>query len=142
MLMTQVRKKTKNPSPLAPRICVCGCENEFQPTRANQIYLDPRHANYGYNNGPRKEKYAKEQAVTKVTRRNDRVLEKYFRVSKSDVVQLNLLIVQADGFDLRYFTKVVEKPVQRVKTRFHALYKYCYRIIKQGDVDYIEIREL
>ena len=140
--MTQVRKKTKNPSPLASRICVCGCENEFQPTRSNQIYLDLRHANYGYNKGPRKKKYAKEQEVTKVIRKNDRTLEKYFRISKNDAIQLNLLIVLADGFDEGVFTRVVEKPVHRVMTKFHAMYKYCFRIIKQGDVDYIEIREL
>jgi hypothetical protein len=140
--MTQVRKKTKNPSPLAPRICVCGCENEFQPTRSDQIYLDTIHANYGYNKGPRKKKYAKEQEVTKVIRKNDRTLEKYFRISKNDAIQLNLLIVQADGFNEGVFTRVVEKPVHRVMTKFHAMYKYCFRIIKQGDVDYIEIREL
>jgi hypothetical protein len=142
MIMTQVRKKTRNPLPLAPRICVCGCENEFQPSRSNQIYFDTIHANHGYNKGPRKKKYAKEQEVTKVIRKNDRTLEKYFRISRNEAIQLNLLIVQADGFDLGYFTKVAEKIVNRVNTRFHALYKYCYRIIKQGDVDYIEIREL
>jgi len=140
--MTQVRKKTRNPSPLALRICVCGCENEFQPTRSDQIYLDPKHANYGYNNGPRKEKYAKERASTKVMRKNDRTLEKYFRFSKNDAIKLNLLIVLADGFNSGFFTRVLEKPVNNVNVRFHALYRYCFRIIKQGDVEYIEIREI
>lgn len=140
--MKQNRKKQENPSPLALRICDCGCGIEFQPRRSDQFHLNSNHSNFAYNHGPRKEKYAEEKEVTKAIRKNDRILEKYFRVFKKDAFQLNLIIVEADGFNEGMFTRVVELPVQRVMTKFQVLYKYCFRIIKQGDVNYIEIRKL
>lgn len=140
--MKQKEKKQENPSPLAKRICGCGCGIEFQPNRVDQFHLNSRHYDFSYNNGPRKEKYAEEKEVTKAIRKNDRVLEKYSRVFKKDAFQLNFLIVKADGFNEGMFTRVVELPVQRVITNFQVLYNYCFRIIKQGDVKYIEIRKL
>jgi hypothetical protein len=140
--MTRTKKNINDPSPLAKRICVCGCGHEFQPNRLDHIHLNSNHYDFAYNHGPRKEKYAEEKEVTKAIRNNDRVLEKYSRVFNKDAFQLNLLIVQANGFNEGMFTRVVELPVQRVMTRFQVLYKYCFRIIKQGDVNYIEIRKL
>lgn len=140
--MKQKEKKQENPSPLALRICVCGCGIEFQPRRSDQFHLNSNHSNFAYNHGPRKEKYAEEKEVTKAIRKNDRVLEKYFRIAKNDVIRMNLLIARSDGFDEGMFTRVVEMTVQTVMTKFQVLYKYCFRIIIQGDVKYIEIRKL
>ena len=140
--MKQKEKKQENPSPLAKRICDCGCGIEFQPRRSDHFHLNSIHSNFAYNHGPRKEKYAEEKQVTNAIRKNDRVLEKYSRVFKKDVFQLNFLIVEADGFNEGMFTRVVELPVQRVITRFQALYKFCFRVIVQGDSKIIEIRKL
>jgi hypothetical protein len=126
--MKQNRKKQENPSPLALRICVCGCENVFQPTRSDKIYLDDRHANHGYNKGPRKEKYTIEKEVTKRIRKNDRILEKYFRLFKQDTVTLNLVILQADGFDSRYYSGVDSIG----QNKFLCLFTYAFMLTKEG----------
>ena len=96
--MTTKRKKNEDPSPLPMRICECGCENEFQPTRSDQLHLNSKHYNFAYNHGPRKEKYAEEIDFTKIIRRNDRILEKYFRLFDTQFAKLNLVIVKAEGF--------------------------------------------
>jgi len=140
--MKQKEKKQENPSPLALRICDCGCGIEFQPKRADQFHLNSNHYDFAYNHGPRKEKYAEERKVTKAIRKNDRILEKYFRMFKKDVFLLHLLIVESDGFNEGMFTRVIEIPVQSVSKHFHVLFKYCFRIIKQGNINYIEIRKL
>lgn len=104
--MKQNRKKQENPSPLAVRICDCGCGIEFQPNRVDQFHLNSRHYDFAYNHGRRKEKYANENLVTKAIRKNDRILEKYFRLFKQETVTLNLVILQADGFDSRYYSGI------------------------------------
>jgi hypothetical protein len=140
--MPRNKKNSVDPSPLPMRICECGCENEFQPTRSDQVFLNKKHYDYFYNKGPRKEKYAEEINTTKVIRKNDRILEKYFKLFDEIRVKMNLVLVKADGFQDGLFTRVLSIKKAEIEMKYLALYKYCYRIFRQGDVDYIEIREL
>ena len=140
--MSTKRKKSEDPSPLPMRECACGCKIMFQPTRSDQHYLNSKHYDYAYNHGPRKLKYAEEIDATKIIRKNDRVLEKYMKIMKQAIVKLNFLIIKAEGFDEGRFTRIVAFKKGDVELSYHALYKYCYRIFKQGDITYIEIMEL
>ena len=140
--MLRNKKNSEDPSPLANRICKCGCGIDFPPKRSDQDYLNPKHANFGYNHGPRKEKYAEEREITKVIRKNDRILEKYFKKFDKQIVKLNFTLIKAEGFDEGIFTQIVGVIQAGFERKYNALYKFCFRQIKQGDIEYIEIREL
>jgi hypothetical protein len=141
--MTTKRKKNEDPSsPLPMRICACGCENEFQPTRSDQFHLNTKHYDFAYNHGPRKEKYAEEIDVTKRIRKNDRILAKYFKIFDKQIVNLNFTIIKAEGFNDGIFTRIVKIKKNDAEIIFHALYKFCYRLFKQGEISFIEIRKL
>jgi hypothetical protein len=132
----------KDPSPLAKRICKCGCEKEFQPGRSDQFHLNSRHYNYAYNHGPRKEKYAEENQAIKTIRKNDRILEKYFKYCKKIRGDFNLLILKADGFEVETGTRIITYIEDEIEFKYVALYKYCYRIIIQANNKYIKIRKI
>lgn len=140
--MSRNKKKSEDPSPLPMKVCACGCEIEFQPTRIDQFHLNSRHYDKAYNNGPRKEKYAAENEATKLIRKNDRILAKYFKLFDKTKAILNFVIVKADGFDEGRFTRITGIKRDEVELKFHALYSYCYRIFKQADISYIEIVKL
>ena len=123
----------KDPSPLAKRICKCGCEKEFQPGRSDQYHLNLRHYNFAYNHGPRKEKYLEENQAIKTIRKNDRILEKYFKYCKKIRGDLNLLILKADGFEVEIGTRIITYIEDEIEFKYVALYKYCYRIINQAN---------
>jgi hypothetical protein len=137
-----MKKKTEDPSPLPVRICACGCGIEFQPTRSDQMHLNSKHYNYAYNHGARKEKYAEEIDVTKCIRKNDRILEKYFSILKASIGKLNLIIVKKEGFDIGRFTKIIAIQKLNTELKYFALYKYCYRIINERGIEFIEIKKL
>ena len=140
--MTTKRKKNEDPSPLPMRICACGCENEFQPTRSDQLHLNSKHYDFAYNHGPRKEKYAEENDATKRIRKNDRILAKYFKIFDKQIVNLNFTIIKAEGFNDGIFTRIVKIKKNDAEIIFHALYKFCYRLFNQGEISFIEIRKL
>ena len=140
--MTSKTKKNENPSPLAKRICECGCENEFQPGRSDQYHLNLRHYNFAYNHGPRKEKYLEENHATKVIRKNDRILEKYFKYCKKIRGDLNFITLKADGFNEEIFTRILTSIEDEIEIKYFALYKYCYRIINQANNKYIRIHKI
>jgi hypothetical protein len=136
----------KDPSPLAKRICKCGCEKEFQPGRSDQFHLNSRHYNYAYNHGSRKEKYLEENQAIKSIRKNDRILEKYFKFTQSIRGELNLLILKADGFEVEIGTRIIAYIEDEIEFKYFALSKYCYRIINQVNNQvinqYIKIRKI
>jgi|GEM_PF-3739761 hypothetical protein len=140
--MIKQKKKSEDPSPLQMKVCACGCEIKFQPRRSDQLHLNSKHYNYAYNHGKRKIKYAQENSANKVIRKNDRILEKYFKVFKETDAILNFAIVKADGFNEGMFTSIIGIKRGEAELRFHALFKYSYRILKQADIRYIEIIEL
>lgn len=140
--MPRNKKNNVDPSPLPKRICGCGCENEFQPTRSDQVFLNRKHYDYFYNRGPRKEKYAEERDTTKVIRKNDRILEKYHKLLNRVGGKVNLVIAKADGFKEEFFTKIIAVKNNEFEIKYNVLYKFCYRIIIQGDIKYIEIEKL
>jgi len=140
--MISKTKKNENPSPLAKRICECGCEKEFQPGRSDQYHLNSIHYDFAYNHGPRKEKYLEENDATKAIRKNDRILEKYFKYCKKIRGDLNLLILKADGFNEEIFTRILTSIEDEIEIKYFALYKYCYRIINQANNKYIKIHKI
>jgi hypothetical protein len=120
--MPRKKKNSEDPSPLPMRICACGCENEFQPTRSDQLHLNSKHYDFAYNHGPRKEKYAEEIDTTKIIRRNDRILEKYFRLFNTPFVKLNLIIVKAEGFKDEVFTRIIAIKKGENEYKYHTLF--------------------
>ncbi|NBW71725.1 MAG: hypothetical protein EBR24_02960 [Flavobacteriia bacterium] len=140
--MTSKTKKNENPSPLAKRICECGCEKEFQPGRSDQYHLNSIHYDFAYNHGPRKEKYLEENDATKAIRKNDRILEKYFKYCKKIRGDLNFIVLKADGFNEEIFTRILTSIEDEIEIKYFALYKYCYRIINQANNKYIRIHKI
>jgi len=140
--MTSKTKKNENPSPLAKRICECGCEKEFQPGRSDQYHLNSIHYDFAYNHGPRKEKYLEENDATKAIRKNDRILEKYFKYCKKIKGDLNFIVLKADGFNEEIFTRILTSIEDEIEIKYFALYKYCYRIINQANNKYIRIHKI
>jgi hypothetical protein len=140
--MIQKRKQKENPSPLAPKICVCGCENEFQPNRSDQIYLNSKHSDYAYNKGKRKERYESEKLISKAIRLNDRIAEKFFKCSESLRPRINLVLLKMEGFDVDVFTRVVQKEVLGQRFQLLHLYNFGFRIFTQDKSTIIEIHKL
>ena len=60
----EIGKKAPLPRPISRRDCKCGCGNEFQPLRKDQIYLNKQHADFGYNHGKRKRKNQEQNCPT------------------------------------------------------------------------------
>lgn len=89
------------PSPLAERICRCGCGIEFQPNRKDQVYLNKQHADFGYNHNIRSKRDANKRVQVKVLSKNDRILQKHFGAKKvlDDYAETYLEILRADGYD-------------------------------------------
>ena len=121
--MRTTRKPALPPSPLAPRICQCGCKLEFGPGRNDQIYLNKQHADFGYNHGPRKRKNASRIKHEKILAQNDRILEKHYKSNpiKDNRVVVYKAILFADGFDFSYH---VGKSEEQGK-EYHYTYRYC-----------------
>lgn len=123
-------KKTKQtsppPRPLAARICGCGCENEFQPGRKDQIYMNKQHADFGYNHLIRKFKDAEKIKYVKILTKNDRILEKHYLAFKRKgvfpIVFFDILL--ADGFDFSAYVGMTEKD----KTDYHFTFRYYIHI--------------
>jgi hypothetical protein len=121
--MGTTRKPVPSPSPLAPRICQCGCKLEFSPGRNDQIYLNKQHADFAYNNGIRKIKNAEKIRQEKILDRNDRILDKHYNsMSATDNgIVVYKAILFADGFDFSY---QVGKSEEHGK-EYHYTYRYC-----------------
>jgi hypothetical protein len=132
----------KDPSPLAKRICKCGCEKEFQPGRSDQYHLNSIHYDFAYNHGPRKEKYLEENDATKAIRKNDRILEKYFKYCKKIRGDLNFILLKAEGFNDEIFTRILTSIEDEIEIKYFTMYKYCYRIINQANNKYIRIHKI
>ena len=141
-MLKNKKNNNSDPSPLAKRICECGCEKEFQPGRSDQYHLNSIHYDFAYNHGPRKEKYAEENHATKVIRKNDRILEKYFKYCKKIRGDLNFITLKADGFNEEIFTRILTSIEDEIEIKYFALYKYCYRIINQANNKYIKIHKI
>jgi hypothetical protein len=140
--MISKKKKSEDPSPLAKKICNCGCGIEFQPNRVDQFHLNSRHYNYAYNNGPRKERYAREKLISKAIRLNDRIAEKFFKCSESLRPRINLVLLKMEGFDIDAFTRVVQKEVLGQRFQLLHLYNFGFRIFTQDKTTIIEIHQL
>ena len=142
MLKNKIKNNNSDSSPLAKRICKCGCEKEFQPGRSDQFHLNSIHYDFAYNHGPRKEKYAEENQAIKTIRKNDRILEKYFKYCKKIRGDLNFITLKADGFNEEIFTRILTSIEDEIEIKYFTMYKYCYRIINQANNKYIRIHKI
>jgi hypothetical protein len=129
------KEKDPSPHPLARRVCICGCKNDFQPVNTRHYYFNKQHANFGYNHGARKENQANQNRDEKIQRSNDHILPKYFKSSPANEVSLFLKILTADGFNQAYF--VSPGDIDGV-TYFYS-YNYLFTIYKGGNEEIIKI---
>ena len=126
-----------DPSPIAPRICACGCGNKFQPRRENQIYINKRHADKGYHTNVRKPKQANQKVIEKYMQANDRICEKYFKAQKT-IESINILeALIADGFKSSYllnYTFIKEE-------KYCITYNYLIHFFEEDGIQKAKIRK-
>ncbi len=124
------------PSPLAERICKCGCDIEFQPNRKDQVYLNKQHADFGYNHNIRSKRDANKRDQSKVLAKNDRILEKHFNTKRVlyDYAEIYLEILLADGYNSSMH--VSEDKVKGIKSFFSFNY---YIQIEHGPLVKVKI---
>jgi hypothetical protein len=124
------------PSPLAERICRCGCDIEFQPNRKDQVYLNKQHADFGYNHNIRSKRDANKRVQSKVLANNDRILQKHFRAKKvlNVYAETYLEILLADGYNTSMY--VSEDYVKGIRSFFSFNY---YIQIEHGPLVKIKI---
>jgi hypothetical protein len=136
------RKNIEDPSPLKKRMCACGCGYEFQPTRSDQNYLNKNHYDYAYNHGPRKDRNGEENTTIKIIRKNDRILEKYYKHLIGNGGKLQFITLLAEGFDQGVFTRVIALATNKLEEKYHAMYKFCYRLVYVEGINYIIIKKI
>jgi hypothetical protein len=136
--MVKTRKsRTPSPNPIPKRICKCGCKNEFQPGRRNQLYLNKQHADFGYNHGKRKVKKEKELEVESILRHNDSVLDKFYSAYQREEAICFLNNLMADGFNRNYFvgfSKIAQEG-------FYFSFNFMYHIYQTENQCLIKIRK-
>ncbi|MBG7613136.1 hypothetical protein IU405_12835 [Polaribacter sp. BAL334] len=124
------------PSPIAPKVCDCGCGNVFQPQRRDQIYLNKQHADFGYNHKTRKVKHQNRKEVEKILRTNDIILEKYYQTQKlENCATCYLDALKADGFNFAY---IIGKKEKGGNENFY-LYNYYYYTYVTNNIKMIKI---
>lgn len=126
-------------SPLAKRVCECGCENEFQPRRKDQIYLNSQHANFAYNHGKRKKKNKDLRTQESILRKNDQILNNFWTNFHNDdnYVVLRLKSLLNKKFDQAYFVGMDPNG----KNPIYFSYRYMYTVITQNEIEYIKIEK-
>lgn len=131
-------KNVKSPSPLAPRICACGCGHEFQPTRKDKVYLNNDHAQFGYNHGKRKERDGNSSKVNKLIRKNDNILRIFFEQGHLRKRLPRLSSLKDLGFNcgINVANQVIDGKI------FLIMYNYRYTLIKRENESYVKIEKI
>lgn len=126
-----------DPSPIAPRVCACGCGNIFQPRRENHININKKHTDKGYHKNVRKPKQRNQNIVEKIHRLNDRLCAKYFSARKNHESIYNWESLLADGFNENYIHgEITDKGFRYVLT-----YSYMYRLFKEDGIQKVQIKK-
>lgn len=130
--------KENNSSPLQKKKCPCGCGESFIPKRRDQVYKNSRHANYAYNHGKRKQKTFGQKTAESQLRKNDKILEKYYKLYEKEVVIVFSLNLISDGFDHSFYIgNEIKEDFMYSKSYNYLFYEYekdrrkLTRIIKQ-----------
>jgi len=132
----KIGEKAPLPRPISRRECECGCGNEFQPLRRDQIYLNKQHADFGYNHGKRKEKNLNRKKVKKILQKNDDILKKHYTSDRnSKQVDRYFDIIEAEGYKFNYHVGRTEKE-ERV---YNHTYNYAYYIYYPNNMKTIKI---
>jgi hypothetical protein len=129
------KRENPLPNPIAKRICKCGCGHTFQPRRHDQIYLNSRHANYGYNHGERKQKSKTNKLVNKILEKNDQILANHLRNQRINECTCSIVSLRADGFDFSTYTG-------RANTGEFYIYNFCYQYQKMGNEPIVKIKRM
>lgn len=121
-------KKVKSPSPLAPRICACGCGNEFQPGRRDQVYLNSLHADSGYYRFKRKKRDPNSDKLIKLLRGNDSILRFLYEKGKGKTNKIRLSSLIDAGLN----TGVCVARMNKDDVIFNCMFnfKYCVQDIE------------
>ena len=90
-------------SPLSPRICACGCGQEFAPKRRDQYHVNSNHTNHAYNQGARKRASKNQIAAEKQLRKNDKLLDKFYKAFEENEAIVFSLNLNIEGFNHSYF---------------------------------------
>tara|TARA_Y100000589_G_C27181907_1_gene641138 strand:+ start:2735 stop:3178 length:444 start_codon:yes stop_codon:yes gene_type:complete len=132
-------------SPHRERICKCGCGESFIPKRRDQVYKNSRHANYAYNHGKRKQKTFGQKTAESQLRKNDKILEKYYKLCEKEVVIVFSLNLISDGFDHSFYIgNEIKEDFMYSKSYNYLFYEYekngrkLTRIIKQKNKVYVK----
>ncbi|GAA4279676.1 hypothetical protein [Gaetbulibacter aestuarii] len=116
------------PRLIPKRKCACGCGNNFQPRRRDQIYINKQHADDYHN---RKKQLVK-KVDDEILRRNDRILEKLFHSGTLNpgftqaYLELFFLQLKIKGFD--HEINVVEE--NENGENCYYTYNHYYQIYK------------
>lgn len=122
------------PSPIKKKVCECGCEIEFQPRRTNQIYLNKKHADYSNNHGKRKLMNKKAKEIEAQLRKNDQILDKFFKLQQETPMQFPLKALETEGFKSNL-------TIRHDPNFFHT-YNYAYKLIKNNQTILVLITKL
>ena len=131
-------KNVKSPSPLAPRICACGCGHEFQPTRKDKVYLNSIHADNGYNKFKRRKRDPNSDKLIKLLRGNDSILRFFYEKGRGKSNQIRLSSLLDAGLKTSVFVGKYEDGGYM----YNCMYNFRYRILTKGEVDFVEIKRL
>ena len=88
-----------DPSPIAPRKCKCGCGHTLQPNKDNHVFINKQHTDYYYYHKVKKPKLKKQNEVTKMHQKNDRICDWYFNESPNDPAVWDLKRLVDEGFN-------------------------------------------
>lgn len=126
-----------DPSPIAPRVCACGCGITFNPRRSNQYNVNGRHTDKGYHQNVRKPKQKNQNAIDKIHRRNNRACEKYVEASQSGEAVCNWESLLADGLNDKYTHGVCEDS----GIKYAMTYNYMYHVFKEDGTIKVKIKK-
>lgn len=126
-----------DPSPIAPRICACGCGVTFQPRRSNQFNINKRHTDKGYHDKVRKPRQKNQNAIEKHLSANDRICAKYFNSQDRIEAVCTFESLRADGFNTSYSLGHVIID----KITYFVTYNYLIHFFKEDTTEKVKIRK-
>ena len=125
------RSFLRMPSPLASKVCACGCGNKFTPRRKDQRFLNSKHYDYFYNHNTRKRKNRNKTKAIKVLSKNNRLLKEYYDLyAKNGVAQCSISTIVKRGFDLSFFTGIEKNE----KDGLEYLYVFDFSFSINGNI--------
>ena len=98
-----------DPSPIAPRMCTCGCGHTFQPNSDSHINVNKKHTDRAYYLQVTKPKQKIRNEIEKAHRRNDTICAKYVNANFGEPTICHWESIIADGYDEQYNQGISEE---------------------------------